>query len=597
MHILNVSLSSRTPPCETLPLLYNILLRYGSKGQIVGAEALINRMKTAGITLRENFFSSIVKAYVSRGELEQAERVMTTIEEAELQPSVITYNCLLKGYVKFNNLVEVDNIRLRMKQGGVTPNASTYAFLVRAYFYNGLIDKVDHMVQTMVQATQGNEFFHEELIKGYISCGLVDQAEEALISLGDNASEVTYTTLLRGYLQSGLFEAAEDVLGRMEKQNLPITNVTYNALLQGYLQKWQFDQAENIVGRMERVRMKPSNAAYKLLVEGYLRCREVGKAESVAASAGTAVYRAVCNNLLSGYAEGGQMDKAEAMLTKVEDAGRNDVLAYTVLLKSYAERGQIEKAEQMINRMKAVGVQPNQYTYNSLLLGYVTGERVDQAEEVLQTMKTDNVDAGEGTYNILLKYYLNTTQLDKAEDVVARMEGAGIVATGWTFNPLIAGWQHVPAKAEGWFLKLMDANIHPSKRAFNSIILAFASAGNKDKAKLYFSKMLESGRLPDVETWESVSQCCSSEEIIELKDQIELKDKGPILSPDFQLCQAHSPPTPLVRRSYSGSLSDSFPGNFLGFSGGFPGEFIQSTGRRMGTGGKPARARMSNEQR
>lgn len=135
----------------------------------------------------------------------------------------------------------------------------------------------------------------------------------------------------------------------------------------------------------------------------------------------------VCNCFLDSCAECGDIDRAEAQFTFMQQMSLVDVVSYNTLLKAFLAKGRFEEAHLLVQQMQASGIQANKVTYNELLNSKVVCKDQRGVWKIFDEMRQAGVKCNSVTCSILMKSLTPSStaaELRKITDLIDDNEDA-----------------------------------------------------------------------------------------------------------------------------------------------------------------------------
>jgi pentatricopeptide repeat protein len=170
---------------------------------------------------------------------------------------------------------------------------------------------------------------------------------------------------------------------------------------------------------------------------------------------------------------------------------------YTWLLHACAKSGQVRVALSLLEELRASGTRPSEAVWGAALRACAMAGNYMEAMNLIQTMQSDQGGVPPSTlhYNTLLSALSKTGQDTLAHDILQSMQ------TSTTPSKNISVQQHVSGSNEETSVEI--SSIHEGARpdiiSLNTVLGAFAKAGNYDGARKLISRMEEGEFWQDVQ--------------------------------------------------------------------------------------------------
>lgn len=189
------------------------------------------------------------------------------------------------------------------------------------------------------------------------------------------------------------------------------------------------------------------------------------------------------------------------------------VYEHTAFIKNCVAAAKQEKSNEKVTQalhhlraMPSVGVQPNDFTYNTVLDGLCELRRMREAEVLLMEMDTNKVPRTAVTYTTLIKGYCNVEEFGLAKKTFAQLKQSGLPLSDYPYSTLVKGYckKGRLEEAEVVFEEMLQDKVAPKNQIFASLIQGCVARGQMSKAERYFRVMTEHNCAPNVFTYGSL---------------------------------------------------------------------------------------------
>ncbi|XP_028807908.1 pentatricopeptide repeat-containing protein At2g20710, mitochondrial-like [Neltuma alba] len=243
--------------------------------------------------------------------------------------------------------------------------------------------------------------------------------------------------------------------------------------------------------------------------------------------------------LLNCYAEHGYVEKAEAIMQKIQQCSSISVLTYNVMLSLYCRLGKYEELETLMEEMKEKRI-CDRYSYSIRLNAYAKTLDIEGMEKFLLQMEANGAAVDWHTYALPAKAYIKAGLSEKALQMLKRSEhliNESSRTRRIAYETLLNMYAAIGNKQEvyrvcsmcknlgrsrnsvyvsmiGSLLKLDDIdgaerileewesdNTCSDMRIPNMLIGAYCKKGLLDKAEALISRYLKLGMKPEGTTW------------------------------------------------------------------------------------------------
>ncbi|KAJ9694638.1 hypothetical protein PVL29_010218 [Vitis rotundifolia] len=183
---------SKSFPFTPTTTTYNILMK-ACGTDYYRAKALMDEMKTAGLSPNHISWSILIDICGGTGNIVGAVRILKTMREAGIKPDVVAYTTAIKYCVESKNLKIAFSLFAEMKRYQIQPNLVTYNTLLRARSRYGSLHEVQQCLaiyQDMRKAGyKSNDYYLKELIEewceGVIQDNNLNQSKFSSVNRAD----------------------------------------------------------------------------------------------------------------------------------------------------------------------------------------------------------------------------------------------------------------------------------------------------------------------------------------------------------------------------------------------------------------------------
>eukprot|EP00611_Tribonema_gayanum_P024886 TRINITY_DN556_c0_g2_i1.p1 TRINITY_DN556_c0_g2~~TRINITY_DN556_c0_g2_i1.p1 ORF type:complete len:704 (-),score=189.39 TRINITY_DN556_c0_g2_i1:800-2746(-) len=312
----------------------------------------------------------------------------------------------------------------------------------------------------------------------------------------DQRARQAVTMLLR-FGEMGSLEGFPQVWAAVRRTG-PRQPQVYHAAMQAMLKLGSPDGAVALFKEMQETGLAPGLAAYTTLIKAHGRARDTGLKDAFdairgARAAGYTPDIVAYNALLGTCARRKELQAAEQLFWG-EMQGQStvaDAISWNTLLNAYARAGDVDKAEALLEKMEAQGVSADRVTYTTLMKSLVADGRVDEAARLLRSMEqqqADILDDGDiveaelvgpdvRAYNTLIEGRLKLRNCCGALSVLDEMKRAGVAPDLMTHSLLMDGLIRagMPRQAMDTFASMRAAGIAPNLHVYTTAIAAAAA--------------------------------------------------------------------------------------------------------------------------
>lgn len=249
--------------------------------------------------------------------------------------------------------------------------------------------------------------------------------------------------------------------------------------------------------------------------------------------------------LLNAYAGARMREKAELLIDKMRKRGYAcDALPFNVMMTLYMDLKDYNEVKLVISEMIEKNTSLDIYSYNIWLSACGSQESLEKMERVFERMQGDTtITPNWTTFSTMATVYIKCGQLEKAEDCIKNIESRIVGRDRIPYHYLISLYGSVGNKKEvhrAWnlykatFPSIPNLGYHSvissmvrlddiegaemiynewlSVKSFydcrigNLLLGYYVRKGLSEKAKTFFSQMIEAGGKPNSTSWEILAE-------------------------------------------------------------------------------------------
>lgn len=170
--------------------------------------------------------------------------------------------------------------------------------------------------------------------------------------------------------------------------------------------------------------------------------------------------------------------------------------------------------QQLLDNMAAMGVSPNDHSWNQLIHACVKAGNLERAEEFLTTLinsQTTPFQASVISYNTVIHAHCHAGDASRAEFWLQKMLEVNIMPMVSTLGAVINAFAELGAleNAEHWFALMVERGwFSPNEYIFNGMIKASTNAGDMARAAAWFERMKEADVPVTAVTYNTMIHAC-----------------------------------------------------------------------------------------
>ncbi|KAJ9562936.1 hypothetical protein OSB04_008096 [Centaurea solstitialis] len=325
------------------------------------------------------------------------------------------------------------------------PNTSrvwqVYGALLNCYAKAKSVEKAEATMQKMRELGYSRPLTYNVMMGLYSATEKYDKLDplmEEMEQKGIHIDKFTYAIRLNAYAKTSEIQKMEKLLLKMEADPDVIMewNV-YTLIANGYLKAGEKEKALVSLKKSEYlIRPSQRKSAYEILITLYAsagRKDEVYRIWNLYKNIGK-FYNHGYLCLLSSLAKLDCIEDIEKIYEEWEAQNTYfDFQVPNLLITTYCKKGQLEKAEALIKKLIESGKEPNASTWSRMALGYV---KIDGMEKAVEAMRKSILGSFHGwtvdtaTLSACLDYLEREGHLDEAEEMIKSLHEKGHLSKG-----------------------------------------------------------------------------------------------------------------------------------------------------------------------
>ncbi|KAL8498541.1 hypothetical protein ACS0TY_021755 [Phlomoides rotata] len=398
------------------------------------------------------------------GDLRHANSVFSQIHE----PNVYIWNTIIRGCVKKKYFEMGFCYFVRMVKECLDMDKRSYVFGLKAC--GGLEDsRVGESVYCRIWKVGfvGDVIVRNSLIHFYCESGKIRCANRVFYD-SEIRDVVSWTSIIDGNVKNEMVDDALKLFDEMLESRVEPNDVTMVAVLSACAQKGDLRLGERILGFAERIGVGFSLNTMNAMLDMYVKC--------------------------------GGLEKAREIFEKM---GVKDIFSWTSMINGHAKNRDVEFARKLFDEMPVRNV----VSWNAMIGGYSQNNRPKEALELFHEMEREGFVPMESTLASVLSACAQSGYMDigqRIHDYYIKQKRIPLtVILGNAFIDMYAKCGNIDM-ARGIF-----DNMKKDLVSYNSMIVAYASHGDADKALSLFERILDSGFKPDAITFVGLLSACA----------------------------------------------------------------------------------------
>ncbi|KAK1260785.1 Pentatricopeptide repeat-containing protein [Acorus gramineus] len=323
---------------------------------LASAEAYFNKLQ--GKDKNNKSYGALLNCYVRDCLVDKSITHLQKMKELGFASTALTYNNIMCLYTNTNQHEKVPLIFSEMKKNKVSPDNFSYRICMNSYGVRSDIEMAERILDEM--------------------------EKQPHIAVDWN----TYSTMAGIYIKAGLSDRAISTLKKMEERVEWNNGLAYGHLISHFANLGDKSEIQRIWELQKSNCKRITNNDYKVMLAGLVKLREIEGAELLFnewESSGNHFDCRVPNILLNEYRKMGLLEKAEAMLNKMEENGKTPLSScWGILACGYAQEEEMRKAFECMRKALALYVSNAGWQPNSEVVSRIVGWLGEQgkAEEL-----------------------------------------------------------------------------------------------------------------------------------------------------------------------------------------------------------------------
>lgn len=407
-------------------------------------------------------------------------------------------SCLLEDCAKRGDFEFARQVEQMSREKHVPLICAAYDALLKLHTINGDIHAIELFQEMQDSGARIGEGLCVSLLARCAESQFLRFADEIVrfTRARGSMSIAVYSALMKVYAYCGLYDKACNLYDQIREDGLEP-----DATMYGCLMKFSVECGRTAMSR-ELSELAPSLDIqnYMSLIRAAGRDGDVDKAFEVLKrlrDSGVALDVAAYNCVLDVCVSVGSMERAQALLHDMKEAGLVDVISYNTLMKGRCSCGDLKGAHALLLEMTQSGLQPNDVSYNSMLNAAVTfgNGNFQTAWETIELMEANGVRADHYTISIImkaLKKIKNTNDMARAFALLDR-SGVEICSDEVLLNTVL---ETCTRNREYWRLETIltdyrQSSLRPSAHTYGSLIKACSTLRRLQECWEFWHEMAE----------------------------------------------------------------------------------------------------------
>lgn len=473
-------------------------------------------------------YASIMKGLAYERKASQVMSMYDSMMSDGITGSVIMYNIIFNALAEKGAMNRVPALLGDMKQSGEEPNAITYCTIAKGYCNSGSVDRALDLLKYLKaeRKTDIDEIFYNTILEGCLKDQRHDEALalfEDMKKAGLTPSNCTMTTMVKLLSQCGRLNEAFALIQNIRNEyGVEISIQTYTCLIQAHGHAYNVDQVWRLLGQIEADGVELNCITLGCVVDALVKngCTEDawkfvrGKASEPTTR--PLVNVVVYNTILKGLVHVEDAHKVIAVYEEMKAEGISpDIFTYNTILNAYAQHHEgIQRVPALLEDMRTAVplVEPDLVTYSTIIKGYCKAGSTDRAFDVLKQMEArGKIVPDQIIYNILFNQCTVEHRIDDARELFAGMRSKGIVPSNYTLSMLVKIMSRCKRVDEAFSLvedSSREFGIKVNIQVYTCLIQACFFNRQPSKAVALHDQIIKEGLVPDEKTYTALVSGC-----------------------------------------------------------------------------------------
>lgn len=347
-------------------------------------------------------------------------------EKPKIKPDTYTFNMLIKHALSNENTDQAFQMYDTMVTLKLVPDTTTYGEFIRYYAQMGQVEESIKYYDVMrKKGISANNFIYNILLNCSLKypqhADLIQPHLNAMVADGSATLDtVSQNTLLAKFTNNDdddtNFERYTDLLAQnVFSTGVPLTTRTYNTILQSagqfYKKTPHRTSLAEIMQALDTSHLHPDVYTFALSLRNATYEGDMVKAETIykeMTDAGVKPNLYVFSHLIYGYANAGNMDKAEDILHGMSAAPYNispTAINYAPLIKGYSDHAEYEKAHALFRDMMDKHIKADLVIYTILARMFLDSGNEKGAIDLLEGTSKTGIPIDAASLTMLAEAY------------------------------------------------------------------------------------------------------------------------------------------------------------------------------------------------
>ncbi|GAB4835196.1 Pentatricopeptide repeat-containing protein At2g22410, mitochondrial [Ancistrocladus abbreviatus] len=463
---------------QSNPLL-SVLETCNSMSQLKQIQA---QMIATGLIL-DGFSCSRLIAFCAisdAGDLAYADKILRFMDS----PNVVSWNLAIRGYSESENPIKAILLYKEMlEKGGCRPDNYTYPMLFKACA-RLLLNYMGHEIlgHVLKMGLDVDVFVFNGMIHMLVSCGELEVARKLFDEMRFR-DLVTWNSLINGYAHGGQPWEALKLYEEMKMEGIGPDEVTMIGLVASSAQLEDLDRGREFHFYIEDNEINLTVPLCNALMDMYVKCGDI-KAAKVLFDGMTKKSTVSWTTMVVGYAKFGLLDVARKLF---DDMPEKDVVPWNAMIGAYVQAKCSKEALALFHEMQDMNIMPSEVTMVSCLSACSQLGALDVGTWIHRYVERKRLCLNVALGTALVDMYAKCGNIKKALQVFEEMPRKNSL----TWTAIIGGLALHGSASDAllYFSKMIDTGLIPDGVTFLGVLSACCHGGLVDEGRMYFAQM------------------------------------------------------------------------------------------------------------
>ena len=433
-------------------------------------------------------YARLLQECASAKSLPEGRRVHALMRSNQYKPDTYLSNMLISMYAKCGSIKEAYEVFQAMEDKDVI----SWNAMISGFALHGQGQKaIEHFYQMQREGLKPNKNTFVSILSAIDSPIVLDLGEQIhsrIINARFETDVTVGTALINMYCKCGSLELARKVFDEMRERNV----VSWTAMISGYAQQGHSKEAFSLFQKLVRSGIQPNKISFASILGACTNPKDLEQGQQLheyIKRAGLEQDLLVGNALISMYARCGSLSNALKVFDNMRSLNR---ISWNAMIAGYGE-GHMEEAFRLFRRMQQKGFQPDRFTYASLLAICADRADLEQGKELHSQIMRTGWESDVTVATALISMYAKCGSLEEARKVFNKMPEKNIVS----WNAFIAGCCRNGSEKEAFkvYRHMRQADVSPDLVTFITLLNACSSPEALEDGRFIHEKIQQWGML------------------------------------------------------------------------------------------------------